>query len=71
MTHLSWKGGSWACEITGGIHGAVWGGKKKIKTGCSGIQSITIGKDFREYLVQSLDFATEETEIESKPVFRN
>lgn len=53
----------------------VWMGRfgevKTIKTGCSRIQDITIGKNFREYLVQFLNFPTEETEIESKLVFYN
>lgn len=42
--------------------------REKIKTGCLRIQDITAGKDFREYLVQPLNFATEETEIGSKPI---
>lgn len=42
--------------------------EKKIKTGCFRIEDITAGKDFMEYLVQPLNFATEETETGSKPI---
>lgn len=43
----------------------VWG---HIKRRCLRIQDITAGKNFRKYLVQHLNLATEETQIESKPI---
>ena len=42
--------------------------REQIENGCLRTQDITAGKDFREYLAQPLNFATEETEIESKPI---
>lgn len=41
-----------------------WGIRKQIKKAYLRIQDITSGKGFRGYLVQLLQFATKETEIE-------
>ena len=52
-------------EVQMGWFGEVW---EQIKRRCLRIQDITAGKNFRKYLVQHLNLATEETQIESKPI---